>query len=211
VDDYQVEVLLSLALVAGGYALADALHRSGPIAMVVAGLLIGNHGRLFAMSDTTCQHLEVFWELIDEVLNAVLFVLLGLEVLAVTFTGRYLVAGLLAVPAVLLARFLSVGLLVWLLRRFAPVGRGAVRMLTWGGLRGALSVAMALSLPRGVAGEAVPEWDVILVVTYVVVVFSVLVQGLTIGPLTRRWLTGAARPRGEKARAAGVSAEAGNS
>ena len=211
VDDYQVEVLLSLALVAGGYALANALHLSGPIAMVVAGLLIGNHGRLFAMSETTCQHLDVFWELIDEVLNAVLFVLLGLEVLAVTFTGRYLVAGLLAVPAVLLARFLSAGLLVWLLRRLAPVGRGAVRVLTWGGLRGALSVAMALSLPRGVAGEAVPERDVILVVTYVVVVFSVLVQGLTIGPLTRRWLAGAARPGGEKAHAPGVSSEAGKS
>ena len=207
VDDYQVEVLLSLALVAGGYALADALHLSGPIAMVVAGLLIGNHGRLFAMSETTCQHLDVFWELIDEVLNAVLFVLLGLEVLAVTFTGRYLVAGLLAVPAVLLARFLSAGLL----RRLAPVERGAVRVLTWGGLRGALSVAMALSLPRGVAGEAVPERDLILVVTYVVVVFSVLVQGLTIGPLTRRWLAGAARPGGEKAHAPGVSSEAGKS
>ena len=195
VDDYQVEVLLSLALVAGGYALADALHLSGPLAMVVAGLLIGNHGRLFAMSETTCQHLDVFWELIDEVLNAVLFVLLGLEVLAVTFTGRYLVAGLL----------------VGLLRHLAPVGRGAVRVLTWGGLRGALSVAMALSLPRGVAGEAVPERDLILVVTYVVVVFSVLVQGLTIGPLTRRWLAGAARPGGEKGHAAGVPSESGNS
>jgi CPA1 family monovalent cation:H+ antiporter len=208
VDDYPVEILLSLALVAGGYALADAMHLSGPIAMVVAGLLIGNHGRLFAMSDTTCQHLDVFWELIDEVLNAVLFVLLGLEVLAVTFTSRYLIAGLLAVPAVLLARFVSVGLLVWLLRRFATVERGAVRVLTWGGLRGALSVAMALSLPRGVAEEAVPDRDVILVVTYVVVVFSILVQGLTIGPLTRRWLAGAVRPGGENARAAGVSLEA---
>ena len=197
VDKYQVEILLSLALAAGGYALADALHLSGPIAMVVAGLLIGNQGRLFAMSPTTVQHLDTFWELIDEVLNAVLFVLLGLEVLAVTFTGRYLAAGLLAVPVVLLARFVSAGLPVWRLRRRALVERGAVWVLTWGGLRGALSVAMALSLPREVAGEAVPERDVILVVTYVVVVFSVLVQGLTIGPLTRRWLAGAAAHGGE--------------
>jgi monovalent cation:H+ antiporter, CPA1 family len=206
VDRYQVEILLSLALAAGGYALADALHLSGPIAMVVAGLLIGNQGRLFAMSPTTVRHLDMFWELIDEVLNAVLFVLLGLAVLAVSFTGRSLAAGLLAVPVVLLARFLSAGLPILLLRRRALVERGAVRVLTWGGLRGALSVAMALSLPREVAGEAVPERDVILVVTYVVVVFSVLVQGLTVGPLTRRWLEGTQQPAAEKALATGASA-----
>jgi CPA1 family monovalent cation:H+ antiporter len=188
VDNYRVEILLSLALVAGGYALAHALHLSGPIAMVVAGLLIGNHGRLFAMSPTTVRNLDLFWELIDEVLNAVLFVLMGLEVLAVTFTGRYLAAGLLAVPIVLLARLVSAGLPVWLLRRRRPVERGTVRVLTWGGLRGAISVALALSLPREAAGAAVPEREVILVVTYVVVAFSILVQGLTIGPLARRWL-----------------------
>lgn len=188
VDNYQVEVLLSLALVAGGYALAGALHLSGPIAMVAAGLLIGNHGRAFAMSPTTVEHLDVFWELVDEILNAVLFVLLGLAVLAVTFTGRYLVVGLLTVPIVLLARLASVGLPVWLLRRRQEVGRYTVRMLTWGGLRGAISVAMALSLPAVAGGEPVPERDVILVLTYVVVVFSILVQGLTVGPLTRRWL-----------------------
>jgi CPA1 family monovalent cation:H+ antiporter len=183
VDDYQLEVLLSLALVAGGYALADALHLSGPLAMVVAGLLIGNHGRRFAMSPTTVGHLDTFWGLVEEILNAVLFVLLGLEVLAVPFTGTYLAAGLLAIPAVLLARLASVGLAVWLLRRWHTVGRGTVQVLTWGGLRGALSVAMALSLPR-----ALPERDLILAMTYVVVVFSVLVQGLTVGPLARRWL-----------------------
>jgi CPA1 family monovalent cation:H+ antiporter len=188
VDNYQVEILLSLALVSGGYALAHALHLSGPIAMVVAGLLIGNHGRLFAMSPTTVERLYLFWELVDEVLNAILFVLLGLEVLAMTFTGRYLAAGLLLVPVVLMARLISAGLPVWLLRRRHSVERGMVRVLTWGGLRGALSVAMALSLPREVAGEAVPERDVTLAVTYVVVVFSILVQGLTIGPLARRWL-----------------------
>jgi monovalent cation:H+ antiporter, CPA1 family len=188
VDNYHVEILLTLALVSGGYALANALHLSGPIAMVIAGLLIGNHGRLFALSPTTIQHLDPFWELIDEVLNAVLFVLLGLEVLVVSFTSRYLAVGALAVPIVLLARLVSVGLPVWLLRRRRVVARGTVRVLTWGGLRGAISVAMALSLPRQAEGEHGTEREIILVATYVVVVFSILVQGLTIRPLARRWL-----------------------
>jgi CPA1 family monovalent cation:H+ antiporter len=188
VDNYHVEILLSLALVSGGYALANALHLSGAIAMVMAGLLIGNHGRLFALSPAAVRHLDLFWELIDEVLNAVLFVLLGLEVLVVTFTIRYLAVGVLAVPIVLSARLVSVGLPVWLLRRRRPVERGTVRVLTWGGLRGAICVAMALSLPRHVEGASVAEREVILVATYVVVVFSILVQGLTIGPLARRWL-----------------------
>jgi CPA1 family monovalent cation:H+ antiporter len=183
VDNYQVEILLSLALVAGGYALAEALDVSGPLAMVVAGLLIGNHGRVFAMSPRTVEHLDLFWELVDEVLNAVLFVLLGLEVLAIPFSGGHLVAGLLAVPVVLLARLASAGLPVWLLRRRRAVAPYTARLLTWGGLRGAISVAMALSLPR-----EVPERELILVMTYVVVAFSVLVQGLTVGPLARRWL-----------------------
>ena len=138
VDNYQLEILLSLALVAGGYALADALPLSGPIAMVVAGLLIGNPGRSFAMSAKTVEHLDLFWELIDEVLNALLFVLLGLEVLTVTFTIPYLAAGLAAVLIVLLARLASVGLAVWLLRRWQPAAPYTVGILTWGGLRGAL-------------------------------------------------------------------------
>ena len=188
VDNYQVEILLSLALVAGGYALADALHLSGPIAMVVAGLLIGNQGRSLAMSPRTVEHLDLFWELIDEILNAVLFVVLGLEVLVVTFTGKYLAAGLLVVPVVLLARWVPVGLPILVLRLWQPFDPCTVRILTWGGLRGAISVAMALSLPSQVAGADVPEGEVILVITYVVVVFSVLVQGLTIAPLTRKWL-----------------------
>jgi CPA1 family monovalent cation:H+ antiporter len=191
VNNYQVEVMLSLALVAGGYALAHALHLSGPMAMVVAGMLIGNHGRLFAMSPKSVEHLDQFWELIDEVLNAVLFVLLGLEVLALTFTGGHLAAGLVAIPIVLAARLAAVALSVWLLRRRQPLGPGAIVLLTWGGLRGALSVAMALSLPREVAGVAVPEREMILPVTYVVVVFSILVQGLTMGRLARCWFAAA--------------------
>ena len=193
VDEYHVEILLSLALVAGGYALAGALHVSGPLAMVVAGLLIGNQGRVFAMSPTTVEHLDLFWEVIDDVLNAVLFVLLGLEVLAVTFTGAYLAAGLLAIPIVLLARLVSVAASASLLGRRRALEHSAIPVLTWGGLRGALPVAMALSLPRETDGVAVPERELILVTTYLVVVFSVLVQGLTIGPLARRWVAGSKR------------------
>jgi CPA1 family monovalent cation:H+ antiporter len=198
VDNYQLEVLLSLALAAGAYALAEALRLSGPLAVIVAGLLIGNPGRRLAMSPATVEHLDAFWELLDEILNAVLFVLLGLEVLSVSFSGRHLAAGLMAIPAVLLARLVSVGMAVGLLRLRRPVSRGTVRVLTWGGLRGALAVAMAMSLPRVMA-----ERDAIVAMTYVVVVFSVLVQGLTIGPLARRWLAAEGRPGAEKSRAAG--------
>lgn len=187
VEDYQVEVLISLALVAGGYALAMAIHVSGPIAMVVAGLLIGNRGRLLAMSDTTREHLDSFWMLTDEILNAVLFVLIGLEILVLTFTSQYLVVGALAIPAVLLARLIAVALPMSLLRmggeRFT---RGALPALTWGGLRGGISVALALSLPVAVRGVPVAEREPILAITYVVVVFSIIVQGLTIGPLVKR-------------------------
>ena len=182
VDNYQVEVLLTLALVVGGYGLADALHLSGPIAMVVAGLFIGNHGRRFGMSETTRHHLDIFWELVDEILNAVLFVLIGLEILVLAFRIPYLVASLLVIPAVLLSRFVAVGIPVTLLRPFRQFTPGAVRILTWGGLRGGISVALALSLPPG------PERQAILALTYPVVVFSILVQGLTIGPMVRATL-----------------------
>ena len=179
VDSHDVEILLTLALVTGGYALADALHLSGPIAIVVAGLLIGNHGRLLAMSARTREHLDTFWGVLDELLNALLFVLLGLEVLVVSLEAGPLAAGVLMVPLVLLARLFSVGLPVSLLRPLRRFSPGAVRVLTWGGLRGGVSVALALSLPPG------PERDLILTLTYVVVVFSVLVQGLTVGPVVR--------------------------
>jgi CPA1 family monovalent cation:H+ antiporter len=177
VDNYQVEVLITLALVAGGFALADALHLSGPIAIVVAGLLIGNHGRLLAMSARTRNHLDTFWELVDEVLNAVLFVLIGLEVLVLSWDHRYLLAGALLIPLLLLTRFVSVAVPVTLLRRFRTFSPGVIKILTWGGLRGGISVAMALSLPPG------PQRDIILTVTYAVVVFSIMVQGLTVGRL----------------------------
>lgn len=180
VDNYSVELLITLATVMGGYALASALHLSGLIAIVVAGLFVGNHGRLLGMSEKTRHHLDIFWELVDEILNAVLFVLIGLEVLVLTFTQQYLLAGMLLIPLVLLVRLVSVGVPVTVLRRFREFSPGAVRIMTWGGLRGGISVALALSLPTG------PERDLIIAVTYIIVVFSILVQGLTLGRLITR-------------------------
>jgi CPA1 family monovalent cation:H+ antiporter len=182
VDNYQVEVLLTLAAVTGGYTLANKLHVSGPLAMVVAGLIIGNAGRALAMSDTTRRYIDMFWELLDEILNAVLFVLIGMEVLLVRFPPGEFLAAALAVVVTLLARALTVGLPVALLPRAFNLPAGAWKVLTWGGLRGGISVALALSLP------ASPQRDIVLALTYGVVVFSILVQGLSIGPVTRRAL-----------------------
>lgn len=173
-DNYQVEVLITVALVAGGYALASRLHMSGPLAVVVAGLMIGNQGREFAMSKKTEQQLDTFWEMVDEVLNAVLFLLIGLELLIVTFELPALWAGLAAIPLGLLARLVAVGVPVMVLKPFRDFKPNPIKALTWGGLKGGISVALALSLPMG------PERDLILTMAYVVVVFSILVQGLTI-------------------------------
>ncbi|MBU0983055.1 MAG: sodium:proton antiporter [candidate division Zixibacteria bacterium] len=174
VDSHHVEVLITLALVLGGYALASTLHTSGPIAIVVAGLLIGNYGRRFAMSETTRHHLDNFWELLDEILNAVLFVWIGLEILLLSFTADYMIAGLIAIPLTLAARFVSVGAAVNLLKFRRDFSPNAVKILTWGGLRGGISIALALSLTPG------PARDAIVAITYIVVLFSILVQGLTI-------------------------------
>jgi CPA1 family monovalent cation:H+ antiporter len=179
IDNYQVEVLITLALVTGGFALADKLHLSGPIAIVVAGLLIGNHGRLLAMSDQVRDHLDNFWELVDEILNAVLFVLIGLEVLALTFSRDYFIAGVILIPLLLVTRFISVGGPVLIMRRFRKFSPKVVTILTWGGLRGGISVALALSLPPG------KNRELILAITYIIVVFSIIVQGLTIGKLVK--------------------------
>jgi CPA1 family monovalent cation:H+ antiporter len=187
IDSYPVEILISLALVTGGYALAEVLHVSAPIAMVVAGLLIGNHGRSFAMSSATRENLDTFWELVDEILNAVLFVLIGLEVLVLSFQGSYLVAGLLAIPATLLARLVAVGVPVLGLRAVREFMPHTVKAMTWSGLRGGISVALALGLGQALGAEYPVARELILVMTYVVVVFSVVVQGLTISRQIERW------------------------
>ena len=174
VDNYQVEALITLALVSGGYAFAESIHVSAPIAIVIAGLFIGNQGRMFAMSDNTRNRLDDFWELIDEILNAVLFLLIGVELLILTFTNQFMLAGLLAIPVVLLTRFICVGVPIKIMGNFRTFSPYVTTILTWGGLRGGISVALALSIPN------VPAREPLLVVTYFVVVFSILVQGTTI-------------------------------
>ncbi len=179
VDNYQVEVLLTLALAMGLYALADALHLSAPIAVVVAGLFLGNRGRAFAMTNKTREYVDAFWELIDEMVNVVLFLLIGLELLVLPIESDWLVAGLLAIPVVLAARGLSVAAILGSLGWVKAQPKGAIAVLTWGGLRGGISVAMALSLPPN------DSRSLILTLTYFVVVFSILVQGVTVGRLIR--------------------------
>ena len=180
VDQYEVEILITLAIVTGGYAAAQRLHVSGPLAMVVAGLLIGNHGRSFAMSERTRERLDSFWELVDELMNALLFMLIGFELLVVRFDGRFLLAGLLMIPLVLGARFVSVGVPVTLLRHWRRFTPHAVKILVWGGLRGGISVALALSLPPS------PERELLVTATYIVVAFSIIVQGLSLERVVTR-------------------------
>ncbi len=177
VDDYHVEILITLALVAGGATAAGMLHTSAPIAVVVAGLMIGNQGRRDAMSGTTREHLDTFWELVDEILNAVLFLLIGLEIVLMSFGGKQLAAGLILAVLVLCARFIAVSVPVTLLRLKKEFHPHVIKILTWGGLRGGISVALALSIPEG------PERDIIVTVTYTIVVLSILLQGLTVHKL----------------------------
>jgi len=181
IDEHNIEVLITLALVFGTYALAMRLHISGPIAMVVAGLLIGNHGARFAMSRNTRRHVFEFWTLLDEILNSVLFLLIGLEVLGITWNTVNLPLALFAIPLVLLARLISVAIPINLLRVRDKFEEGTIAVLTWGGLRGGISVALALSLPDNVYKPA------ILMATYAVVVFSIIVQGLTMKMLVNHY------------------------
>ena len=182
IDDYSVEVLLSLAIVSGGYALATALHMSGPIVVVVAGIIIGNKARSTAMSETTRRYLDNFWEIVDDVLNAVLFALVGLEVIAIKMDWEYAVLGLVAIPLVLIARLISVALpgATFHVVGLIPFNKDALTALTWGGLRGGISIALALSLPQS------DERNILVTAAYIVVTFSVIVQGLTFGRLIKK-------------------------
>lgn len=173
IDDYKVEILLTLALAAGGYSLAEFVDVSAPIAMVAAGLVLGNHSDSFGLSQKVRKQLDLFWELLDEILNAFLFMLIGLEMMVINVQGIHLAAGLAAILAVFAGRFISVGIPVTLMRLRYTFEQGTIRLLTWGGLRGGISIAMALSLPASL------EKNMILNMTYIVVVFSVLFQGTT--------------------------------
>ncbi len=180
IDEHNLEVLITLALVMLTYTVAFSIHVSGPIAVVVAGLFIGNRGVRLAMSETTRDHVQKFWSLIDEILNSVLFLIIGFEVIALKFTGEIAILIALMIPAVLASRLISVAtpLIVFRLRR--GLIKGAIPVLAWCGLRGGISVALALSLPD------VPAKPTILAVTYGVVIFSIVVQGLTVEKVVRR-------------------------
>ncbi len=180
IDDYPLEVLLTLALAFGGYQLSVWLHVSAPIMAVCAGLLIGDIGAKHGMSAQTREYVDAFWKLIDEILNAVLFLMIGFEVFAVTFDFDVLITGVLSIGLALLARFSAVFIPVLLLKRSQDFSNGIVPIMTWGGLKGGISVALALSLPDS-------EWKpMILAATYIVVIFSIIIQGLTIAPMAKR-------------------------
>ncbi len=180
IDDYPLEILLSLGLAFGGYELAVALHVSGPIMAVVAGLFIGNTGVKYGMSEETRKHLTVFWTLVDEMLNAVLFLLIGVEIFAISFGWDAMMSGLAAIALSLLGRLVAVAVPITVLAPFRGYSKGVVPIMTWGGLKGGISVALALSLPDS-------EWKpLILTATYMVVLFSIIVQGLTIAPFAKR-------------------------
>lgn len=174
IDNYQTEILITLAMVMGGYELAHQLHLSGPLAMVVAGLFTGSRSKEHAMSDTTELYVDKFWELTDVLLNAILFVLIGLELLVLNFNSWFLIAGIITIPVTLLTRYLSLLLPSLTLKKFIGTNHKTVKLMTWGGLRGGLSIAMALSLTT-----PLPKEQFVFMV-YVLVLFSIIVQGLTL-------------------------------
>jgi len=180
IDDYSLEVLITLGLAFGGYELAAYLTVSAPIMAVCAGLLIGDVGTKYGMSEETRRYVDAFWKLIDEILNAVLFLMIGVEVFAIAFDANYLLAGFAAIALALVARLAAVAVPVLMLKPFRTFSRGVIPIMTWGGLKGGISVALALSLPDS-------EWKpLILTATYIVVVFSIIVQGLTVARLADR-------------------------
>ncbi|MCC9166001.1 cation:proton antiporter [Pontibacter harenae] len=180
IDHYQTEVLISLAVVMGGYSLAQMLHFSGPLAMVVAGLFIGNQGIEQAMSKITADYLHKFWEMVDEIFNAILFVLIGLELLLIEFHTIYLLIGLITTAIVLLVRYFALAIPSYALRLHRTFAPNTLAIMTWGGLRGGISVALALSLTQDMQRE------VITAITYIVVLISLVVQGLSIDAFIKR-------------------------
>jgi CPA1 family monovalent cation:H+ antiporter len=180
IDNYIVEVLITIAIVMGGYLLADNLHISGPLAMVMAGIITGNKSMEEGMSDITRDYINKFWQMMDEVLNAILFLLVGFQMLIIPFNITTLWIGLISIIIVLVARFISVVIPITFLKNKKTFEKHAVLILTWGGLRGGLSVALALSLPKNMFSE------VFVSVTYIIVLFSIIVQGLTIGKFAKK-------------------------
>lgn len=181
IDDYSVEVLITIALVMGGYLLAQKLHFSGPLAVVVAGLIIGHDTvRDSTMSDITETYVDKFWETWDALLNGILFVLIGLEILILPFESDYVVAGLIAIPIILLVRYIALSIPIIFYRKKLEFVPKTGLMMTWGGLRGGISIALALTLTQSM------DRDPFLIITYLVVIFSIIVQGLTIGKVANR-------------------------
>lgn len=183
IDNYIVEVLITLAIVMGGYAVADLLHISGPLAMVMAGLVTGNKSRQHGMSEITRDYIDKFWELLDEVLNGILFLLIGFEMLVIRFDIIIFMLGCISIIIVLFSRLVSVALPLLFLKYKKTFEKNALSILTWGGLRGGISVALALSLPRNEINE------IFVSITYIIVLFSIIVQGLTIGKLAKKIAT----------------------
>lgn len=179
-DAPKIEVLITIAITMGGYGLASLIHVSGPLAMVVAGLIIGNKLILPKTAGKSAMEVSEFWEMLDEILNAVLFVLIGLEIISLPNNGSYIIAGLIMIPAVLIARLVSVAIPIGLMKKGETPSSKTITILTWGGLRGGISIALALSLPQS-------EFrDLIVLITYCVVVFSIIFQGLSIGALVKK-------------------------
>jgi len=183
IDDYNVTVLITLSVVMGGYLIAHTLHMSGPLTMVAAGIVIGNYGKRTAMSATTKDYLNKFWELIDEIMNAILFLFIGFELLLIRDLNSYWLMGGIAILVVLLARFISIWIPVRLIPFRNKFSNGTIKILVWGGLRGGVSIALALSIDNG------PYKQPIIAITYFVVVFSIVVQGLSIGKVANKVLS----------------------
>ncbi len=182
IDHYQTEIMITLAVVTGGYSIASQVHASGPLAMVVAGLLIGNSGKAYAMSDITAEYVDKFWELIDEICNTILFVLMGLEIFLVPFDFNFIVIGCILIVAALLARYISLLPAFFVFNRKEPRKSLNLAVLTWGGLRGGISIALALSLSNKMNGSSL-----FIVSTYCIVLFSIVVQGLSIKKLLAKY------------------------